>query len=98
MVALPALVILHILALCAHDTMGGFHFGHRYINDTLPYVFWAVLMFAGTRERHQKTIVHAPAVADAVEEAESNTAEVVQETLVAQSDSVSNETALPDYT
>lgn len=101
LIGLPFLVILHIFVLCAHKTMGGFHFGHRYINDTLPYVFWAVLMFAGTKERHQKTIVHAPAVTDAEEEAESNTletTEVTQETLVTEADNDSTETVLPDYT
>lgn len=101
MIALPVLVILHILALCTHDTMGGFHFGHRYINDTLPYVYWAVLVFAGTKERQQKTIVHAPVITDAEEEVENNameTTEVVQETLVTEPDNDSAEAVLPDYT
>lgn len=50
LISIPALVILHMIGLCAHKTMGGFHFGHRYINDTLAYVYLAVIMFAGTTE------------------------------------------------
>ena len=36
--------------------MGGAHFGHRYINDTLPYLYFGVLLFAGTYIPTQKTI------------------------------------------
>lgn len=54
LVGIPAIVCIHILGLCAHDTMGGFHFGHRYINDTLAYVYLAVMMFAGTTEIWKK--------------------------------------------
>ena len=53
---LPCLIILHIVALCLHRTMGGAHFGHRYINDTLPYLYFGVLLFAGTYIPTQKTI------------------------------------------
>ena len=45
----PVLVILHIVGLCAHRTMGGFHFGHRYIIDVLPYIYWNILLFARTK-------------------------------------------------
>ena len=31
--------------------MGGFHFGHRYINDVLPYLYWSILVFAGGKEK-----------------------------------------------
>lgn len=48
---LPAIIILHIVGLCAHRTMGGFHFGHRYINDVLPYLYWSILVFAGGKEK-----------------------------------------------
>lgn len=48
LIALPILVILHIVGLCSHRTMGGFHFGHRYIDDVLPYLYWGILIFAGT--------------------------------------------------
>lgn len=36
------LVILHILCLLSHKTMGGYHYGNRYIADTLPLVFLSV--------------------------------------------------------
>lgn len=48
MILLPLLIIIHIVGLCAHLTMGGWHFGHRYINDVLPYLYWGLLIFAGT--------------------------------------------------
>lgn len=54
LIGIPAIVCIHIVGLCAHDTMGGFHFGHRYINDTLAYVYLAVMMFAGTKEIWKK--------------------------------------------
>lgn len=36
------LILLHVLLLCAHRTMGGAHFGNRYIVDILPvlYLLW----------------------------------------------------------
>lgn len=51
LIVLPLLVMVHIVALCSHRTMGGFHFGHRYINDVLPYLYWGILIFAGTPGR-----------------------------------------------
>ena len=35
-------VILHILMLVSHKTMGGYHYGNRYIADTMPAVFTAI--------------------------------------------------------
>lgn len=46
MIALPILIMGHIVALCAHRTMGGFHFGNRYIVDTAPYLLWGILIYA----------------------------------------------------
>lgn len=37
------LVVLHLLLLCAHKTMGGWQFGNRYTIDALPAVFLAYL-------------------------------------------------------
>ena len=34
-----AVVIIHLLALTAHNTMGGSQFGNRYTNDVLPMAF-----------------------------------------------------------
>lgn len=35
-------IAVHILLLVSHKTMGGYHYGNRYIADTLPAVFAAV--------------------------------------------------------
>ena len=48
---IPILLVVHFVPLCSHRTMGGFHFGHRYINDVLPYLYWGILIFAGTPGR-----------------------------------------------
>lgn len=37
-------VVLHLIALCSHKTMGGWQFGHRYPADALPAVFIAYLL------------------------------------------------------
>lgn len=37
-----AMIALEIIALCAHVTMGGSQFGHRYINDVLPLVLLSI--------------------------------------------------------
>lgn len=38
-VMLPVLIFIHLVLLSAHVQMGGSHFGNRYPNDTLPFVF-----------------------------------------------------------
>ncbi len=38
-VMLPILIFIHLLMLSAHVQMGGSHFGNRYPNDALPFVF-----------------------------------------------------------
>jgi len=37
--SLLALLLIHIFLLCLHRTMGGAHFGNRYIIDTVPTVY-----------------------------------------------------------
>lgn len=37
------LTIVHILLLCAHKTMGGAHFGNRYVIDILPAVYLVLI-------------------------------------------------------
>lgn len=39
---IPILVIIHLLLLTAHRTMGGYHFGNRYPSDTLPFVLLGI--------------------------------------------------------
>jgi len=38
------LIISHLLLLCTHKTMGGWHFGHRYTVDVLPVLFLGLLI------------------------------------------------------
>lgn len=40
-------VLSHILALCCHKTMGGHHFGNRYVIDALPAVYLSVCRLRG---------------------------------------------------
>lgn len=42
------LSIIHVLLLCAHRTMGGAHFGNRYIIDTLPAIYWVLIKLCAT--------------------------------------------------
>ena len=38
------LILLHFVLLCCHATMGGYQFGNRYVVDTLPVIFFALLV------------------------------------------------------
>ncbi len=40
------LLILHLLLLCMHRTLGGWQFGARYTVDLLPFLFFAILSLA----------------------------------------------------
>lgn len=51
---LPCLLVLHIICITAHKTMGGWHFGNRYINDLLPFVFYGILKFMPEEENKVK--------------------------------------------
>lgn len=110
---LPCLIALHIIGLCAHRTMGGFHFGHRYINDVTPYLYWGILVFAGciTKKTMPEEIAETPIApekttepvepATSSQETEAQKATIITEE--AQIDSPTNETekieeAIPDYT
>lgn len=42
-------MILHLLATCAHKTMGGWHFGCRYLIDALPLSYLVCLHFGKER-------------------------------------------------
>lgn len=50
---LPLFVIVHLVCIMAHKTMGGWHFGNRYTNDALPYVFFGL---AGLVPNEDKTL------------------------------------------
>ncbi len=51
---LPCLLVAHIICITAHKTMGGWHFGNRYINDLLPFVFYGILNFMPEKEEYVK--------------------------------------------
>lgn len=43
-IVLPCLMLLHIFCIISHKTMGGWHFGNRYLNDLLPFVYYGILI------------------------------------------------------
>ena len=43
LISLPVLVLVHVFILCCHKTLGGWHFGNRYLLDTLPYLMFGLL-------------------------------------------------------
>lgn len=43
MVMLPVLTLLYVVILCAHRTLGGWHFGNRYLLDIMPWLFFGLL-------------------------------------------------------
>lgn len=45
-------VVIHITFLCLHKTMGGAHFGNRYIADTIPVIFTALVINVASRENN----------------------------------------------
>ena len=45
LIALPLMLLTHLLIICCHRTMGGYQFGNRYMVDMLPYVFYGLLLF-----------------------------------------------------
>ncbi len=51
---IPCSVMVHLLLLTAHKTMGGFHFGNRYPLDALPYAFLGILYLLDKDDRLEK--------------------------------------------
>jgi 4-amino-4-deoxy-L-arabinose transferase-like glycosyltransferase len=45
LVMIPLLVVLHIIFICCHNTLGGWHFGNRYLLDALPYLFFGLMLW-----------------------------------------------------
>jgi hypothetical protein len=45
LIVLPILFLVHVFILCCHKTMGGWHFGNRYLLDTLPYLFAGLMLW-----------------------------------------------------
>ncbi len=44
-ILLPILMVVHILLILSHKTLGGSHFGNRYFNDLLPFVYYGLLVY-----------------------------------------------------
>lgn len=49
-ILLPVLFIIHTLLIVSHKTMGGWHFGNRYMNDLLPFVYLGILKYMPEKE------------------------------------------------
>lgn len=41
---LPVLIVLHILWVCCHSTLGAVQFGNRYLVDIMPYLYLGLLL------------------------------------------------------
>ena len=48
---IPLATLLYILILCSHRTLGGWHFGNRYLLDTLPCLFYGLLLWKPKGEK-----------------------------------------------
>lgn len=46
------------MILIAHKTMGGWHFGNRYLNDILPFIFFGALLYMPQKDRLWR--IHTP--------------------------------------
>lgn len=45
------LAAIHTMLFLSHKTMGGWHFGNRYLNDLLPYIFYSMLLLIPERDK-----------------------------------------------
>lgn len=50
MLMLPLLTLVYVLIICAHRTLGGWHFGNRYLLDIMPWLFFAFLHWKPRRD------------------------------------------------
>lgn len=48
---LPCLTLIYVLIICAHRTLGGWHFGNRYLLDIMPWLFFGLLHWKPRSER-----------------------------------------------
>ncbi len=56
-VTIPLMLLLHLLIICSHRTLGGYQFGNRYIVDMLPYVFYGLLRIKPENRRFELLIL-----------------------------------------
>ena len=54
LVTLPLLSTVYGLILCAHRTLGGWHFGNRYLLDTLPWLYLGLLCWKPEQDRFDR--------------------------------------------
>ena len=40
---IPLLTVAYVFILCCHRTLGGWHFGNRYLLDVMPWLFWGLI-------------------------------------------------------
>lgn len=43
LILLPLLSLIYVLIICAHRTLGGWHFGNRYLLDVMPWLFFGLI-------------------------------------------------------
>lgn len=43
--AIPVLTVAYVFILCCHRTLGGWHFGSRYLLDVMPWLFLGLIMW-----------------------------------------------------
>ena len=41
--AIPVLTVTYVFVLCCHRTLGGWHFGDRYLLDVMPWLFFGLV-------------------------------------------------------
>ena len=51
-----ALLMIHVVVLCLHRTLGGWHFGNRYTCDTLPIVLFGTLICMPKSEKFKPAV------------------------------------------
>lgn len=51
LILLPFLSLIYVLIICAHRTLGGWHFGNRYLLDIMPWLFFGLLHWKPRSER-----------------------------------------------
>lgn len=51
---LPVLLLIHLLIVLCHRTLGGWQFGNRYLVDLLPWLFYGFLCWAPEDARFMK--------------------------------------------
>ena len=53
-ILIPVTILVHLLCLTAHKTMGGFQWGNRYVLDTLAYALLGILLVTEKEDKLEK--------------------------------------------